>query len=354
MVTSIHPIEDDDIDAPHLLYGIGSCALTGTLLMPIIDSTFRPAWWLPGPHLQTLWGSLLRPRPALDGKMERLELADGDFLDLYWSGPETAPLILMLHGLEGSLASHYAAGLLHTLNRAGWRSCFMHFRGCSGEANRLARSYHSGETGDLQAVIDHLHARHGLTPTCCIGVSLGGNVLLKWLGEQGPQARTGSAIAISVPLQLAASADRLQYGLSRLYQRHLLQHLRQKYRHKFGSDQAPDGRSLDTLDSFNRFDAAVTAPLHGFASAEDYYARCSSRQFLKHIEIPTLLIQARDDPFLWPTALPTRAELSPAVTLELTEHGGHVGFIEGRLPGRARYWLDRRILAWLGQPAVAS
>jgi predicted alpha/beta-fold hydrolase len=316
--------------------------------MPILNSPFRPAWWLPGPHLQTLWGSLLRPRPKLDGKMERLELADGDFLDLYWSGPAAAPLILMLHGLEGSLASHYAAGSLHTLNRAGWRTCFMHFRGCSGEPNRLPRSYHSGETGDLQAVIDHLREQHGRTPACCIGVSLGGNVLLKWLGEQGPQARTGSAIAVSVPLQLAASADRLQYGLSRLYQRHLLQGLRRKYRRKFGTDRAPDGRPLDSLDNFCRFDAAVTAPLHGFASAEDYYARCSSRQFLKHIETPTLLIQARDDPFLWPTALPTRAELSPAVTLELAEHGGHVGFIEGRLPGRARYWLDRRIMEWLG------
>lgn len=320
-------------------------------VLPIISSNFQPAWWLPGPHLQTLWGSLFRPRPGLDGTMEHLELADGDFLDLYWSGPAAGPLILMLHGLEGTLASHYAAGSLHSLNRAGWRTCFMHFRGCSGETNRLPRSYHSGETGDLQAVIEHLCERHGRMPACCIGVSLGGNVLLKWLGEQGAGARTESAIAISVPLQLAASADRLQYGLSRIYQRHLLQRLRRKYRRKFGSNQAPDGTPLDTLDSFSRFDSAVTAPLHGFASAADYYARCSSRQFLQHIEIPTLLIQARDDPFLWPTSLPTLAELSPAVTLELAEQGGHVGFIEGRLPGRARYWLDQRILAWLGKAA---
>jgi predicted alpha/beta-fold hydrolase len=296
--------------------------------------------------MQTLWGSLFRIRPRLELEIERLELPDGDFVDLAWSGPGSGRMVLILHGLEGTLDSHYAGGLLRTLNNHGFRTCFMHFRGCSGEINRLPRSYHSGETGDLQTVVEHILQRGPLH--AAVGFSLGGNVLLKWLGEQRESAAISTAIAVSVPFRLADAAQRLEGGLSRVYQHHLLTRLKRKYRTKFKQMPSPLQTRLDTITTFYQFDDAITAPLHGFTGADDYYSRSSSFPYLKQIRTPTLIIHALDDPFMWPHTIPGQSELSPAVTLELARHGGHVGFITGLIPGRARYWLDMRIIQWLG------
>lgn len=313
-----------------------------------MNSPFKPAWWLPGPHAQTIWPYLLRRLPNVARRRERLELPDGDFLDLDWNGDSRGPLAVVLHGLEGSSRSHYAAGIMHALRLHGWRSVLLHFRGCSGTPNRLARGYHAGETGDLDYVVRELRQREPSTSLAVIGYSLGGNVLLKWLGEQGAQAPIIGAVAVSVPFTLANAAVRLNSGVSRLYQWSLLRRLRTSLRDKWRSQGQDDGVAmLDSLRSLREFDDRVTAPLHGFAGADDYYARCSSRDFLQKIRIPTLILQARDDPFMTPDGLPDPRELSSCVDYELTDTGGHVGFVSGTSPWRARYYPEERLPAFL-------
>ena len=313
----------------------------------ILESKFVPAWWLPGPHLQTIWPTLLRPRPALRLSRQRLELPDGDFLDLSRNGQEHAPRVLVLHGLEGNLRSHYAAGLLYALAGAGYHAVLLHFRNCGDQPNRLARSYHSGETGDLQWVLEHLVDETGSPVKAAVGISLGGNALLKWLGERGEQTLLERAVAVSVPFLLDQAADRMERGWSRLYQNHLLKRMRASYRRKLRLIPPPLRVDPERIGSFREFDEHITAPLHGFAGADDYYRRCSSRQFLGKIRTPTLILQARDDPFMWPKTIPLENELAPAVTLELSEHGGHAGFVAGLAPWRAHYWMEERILAYL-------
>jgi hypothetical protein len=311
-------------------------------------SSFRPAWWLRNPHLQTLWPTFLRRRPALRICRERLETPDGDFLDLSWVDGTLGPRVLLLHGLEGALGSHYAAGLLNSLATAGFQPLLLHFRNCGDEPNRLPRSYHSGETGDIELVIHRL-AAESRPVSAAVGISLGGNALLKWLGEQGEAAPLSAAVAVSVPFVLADAARRLDKGLSRIYQRHLLSKLRNSYRRKFARIPSPLHVDLRRLRNFRDYDDQVTAPLHGFAGVDDYYTRSSSRQFLDRIRVPTLIIHAQDDPFMFPGSCPQPGELSPAVTLELSEHGGHVGFVAGRWPWRPHYWLDERIVGHLRQ-----
>jgi len=316
----------------------------------IRNSNFMPAWWLPGPHLQTLWPVWARRHYQKHLRRERLATPDGDFLDLAWTtGREQGPLVIVLHGLEGSIDSHYAATTLNAVVRAGWRGVLMHFRGCSGEPNRAVRSYHSGETGDIDFLVRTLRAREPDTPLAVVGYSLGGNVLLKWLGERGADRPVSAAVAVSVPYELDACARRLQRGFSRLYQRHLVDSLRQGVREKFRHrDDAPfDLGGLAALRTFREFDDYVTAPLHGFAGVDDYYSKSSSRQYLKDIHAPALLLHAADDPFMTPDVVPREDELGPGVTLELSPHGGHVGFVGGAWPWRPRYWLEQRIPKFL-------
>lgn len=316
--------------------------------MPLLASPFRPAWWLRGEHAQTLWPAFFRRRPALAIQWQRLELDDGDFLDLAWSGPADAPVVLFFHGLQGGIRSHYAAGIMRGLNRRGFRVCLMHFRGCGREPNRLPISYHSGKTDDPQRVLEHVTGQTGSPPVGAVGVSLGGNVLLKWLGEQGSASPLQRAVAISVPFRLDAAAERLERGLSRLYQRHLVKSLQQAYREKFTRIRSPLAIDVQRLDTFRLFDDQVTAALHGFDGVDDYYARCSSRQFIPAIRVPTLILHARNDPFMFPGTVPRPNELPDNVWLELPDDGGHVGFIGGRLPGRADYYVDRRVAEWIG------
>ena len=314
----------------------------------IRTSAFRPAWWLPGPHLQTLFPSLFRKRVIPRLTRQRLELPDGDFLDIDWTIETGGMRVLVLHGLEGSLESHYAGALLSRLSQQGYRAGLLYFRGRSGEINRLPRSYHSGDTADLGHVIHMLRTVQPAGKIAVIGFSLGGNVLLKWLGEQGCAAPVLTAIAISVPFDLERAAHRLEHGFSRIYRDHLLERLRQSVIAKSALHEPPlPVDELQRLRSFRAFDDAVTAPLHGFKGVDEYYARSSSRQFLRSICVPTLILQARDDPFLPADALPGESELSEAVTLELSEHGGHVGFVAGTNPLAPVYWLEQRIATHL-------
>lgn len=315
--------------------------------MPIIQSEFRAAWWLPGAHAQTIWPSLMRRRMLPEISWERVELDDGDFIDLAWSGPVDGRIVLFMHGLEGSLQSHYAGGIMRQLNRQGFRVCLMHFRGCSGEPNRLPSSYHSGKTDDPQRIVGHIQSTRGKQTYAAVGVSLGGNVLLKWLGEQGASMPLQRAVALSVPFQLDEAARRLRIGLSRLYQNHLLTQLRNKYRQKFGPDRSPLHVDVDALKTFHQFDDQVTAVLHGFKGVDDYYRRSSSRQYIPGIRVPTLILHARHDPFVFPDTAPTEEELPENVWLEMPDAGGHVGFVSGALPGWADYWAERRISQWL-------
>ncbi len=314
--------------------------------------------------MQTLWPYLFRRTPRVDLRRERLELPDGDFLDLDWTDvqgrtnaargrmpgaalPTYTPIVIVLHGLEGSSDSKYARGLLKAVHGHGWRGVVMHFRGCSGEPNRLPRSYHSGETSDLAYVVDLLRRREPETPLFVVGFSLGGNVLLKWLGEVGAQAPIKAAVAVSVPFLLGESAKRLDQGFSRVYQWGLMHSMRNAVAEKRRRMKLPlKIQDLSKLKTFWDFDEHVTAVLHGFAGADDYYRRSSSRQYLKGIQIPTLIVQSRDDPFMTDAVIPQDGELSSAIRLELYDHGGHVGFVAGRYPWKPDYWLERRILGY--------
>jgi predicted alpha/beta-fold hydrolase len=329
-----------------------------------MNPSFAPAWWLPNPHLQTLWGSLCRRSPRLQRPRERLWLADGDFLDLDWYGPHEAdaPLVLLLHGLTGSSSSHYMGGLQQQLADRGWASAALNWRGCSGEPNLLPRAYHSGVSDDLAEVIAHLKACRPLAPLYAVGYSLGGNVLLKHLGESGRECLLQGAVAVSVPYRLDQCADRIGLGFSRLYQRHFMGALvryvndkQQRFQREGPSQHLATLQALGPLTdmrTFWDFDGRVTAPLHGFADAQDYYRKASSRYYLSTIRVPTLLIQAQDDPFVHPDSLPQAGELSASTELELHAHGGHVGFVSGA-PHRPGYYLEQRIPQWLTQTLSA-
>ena len=311
------------------------------------DSTFQPAWWLRSPHLQTLWPVLFRTRKASELRHERLELSDGDFVDLCWSLLTDRPAVLILHGLQGSLQSHYAGSLMRTLEQAGYRPVLMHFRGCSGEPNRLARSYHSGDTGDLEQVVAHINDASGLPLQAAIGFSLGGNVLLKWLGQSGSVNPLRASVAVSVPFRLADAARRLERGFSHIYEMHLVKSLKRAYIDKFKRIESPLDVDIGKLKGFWAFDDLVTAPLHGFDGVDHYYADSSCRQYLSNIGVPTRIIHALDDPFMFTDTPPEVSELSEHVELLLTRNGGHVGFVSGSLPWKPHYWYEDKIVEFL-------
>ncbi len=315
----------------------------------IVTSGFEPAWWLPGANLQTLWPYYFRRRAEVDLTRERLELPDGDFVDLCLTANAGSQIVAVFHGLEGCVDSHYVKPLLAGIEKQGWLGVFMHFRGCSGEHNRLARSYHSGETGDIEFLIDHLHERFPGVPIAAVGYSLGGNALLKYLGEADRKGQVHAAAAVSVPYALAEGAGRLNKGFSRLYQRRLLRLLKRKIIDKFSARDCPlDIGEVPKLNDFFSFDDKITAPLHGFAGVEDYYMRSSSRQYLRSINVPVLLVHARDDPLMTEDVIPAEDELSEYVQLELAQTGGHIGFVSGKAPGYPVYWLEQRIVEFLG------
>ncbi|MDX1692185.1 MAG: hydrolase [Ketobacteraceae bacterium] len=312
---------------------------------------FKPARFLKSRHAQTMWAPLVRQRPRIERWRERITLSDGDFVDLDWAGPTRGPIVMIFHGLTGSSESPYAIGLQAALKKQGIRSFVMHFRGCSGEPNLRPRLYHSGETEDLEEVYQLIRARHPNTPLFGVGYSLGGNVLLKWLGESNESPELDGAVAVSVPYNLGTTSVALDKGFSRIYRDRMMNELKWLMTRKKQLFQRhnPDYHSVyDSLGDFKKhitfseFDEYVIAPLHGFTSARDYYEKSSSKQFLKNIRVPTLLIHSKDDPFMTEDTAPSPEEISDHVSLELYQHGGHVGFIGGSV-FRPRYWLEHRI-----------
>jgi hypothetical protein len=307
---------------------------------------YRSPPWLPGGHAQTIWPLLIKgPLPSY--RRERWTTPDDDFIDLDWiAGKAGAPCVALFHGLEGSSRSHYARRLMHAVERRDWHGVVVHFRGCSGEANRLPRAYHSGDSAEIDWILRRLQA-HGHSALFVAGVSLGGNALLKWLAEQGRQASRiiDAAAAVSAPLDLAAANVALSSGFNLVYARHFLRTLIPAARAK---DRLFPGR-IDLrralhARTLSEFDDAVTAPLHGFLGVDDYYARSSAGPLPATIETPTLLLHAANDPFLPAAALPRCEQLPASVTLEVHRHGGHVGFVHGSFPGRID-WLPHRLLA---------
>ncbi len=316
--------------------------------------------WLRGGHAQTIHAATWAPRPTVTYWRERWDTPDYDFIDLDWvdnperelklDQPDDTPLIVLFHGLEGSSNSHYARAFMHAVDVHGGRGVVVHFRGCSGELNRLPRAYHSGDTAEIDWILRRFRAtRSG--PIFVAGVSIGGNVLLKWLGEQGKAARAvvTRAAAISVPFDLAATSDTLARGFNRVYTRHFLNSLKAKTQLKLKRYQALcDPRRMRAARTLREFDDAVTAPLHGFRGVEDYYARASCKPYLADIAARTLIINARNDPFLPAQFLPAPQTLPPNVQLETPDTGGHVGFVSGRFPGNIE-WLTRRVLYFFAE-----
>lgn len=311
---------------------------------------YSPAWWIPGGHLQTLWGKLFRRQALAPTSLERWDTPDGDFLELHrLSAPPGKPRLLLLHGLEGTIRSHYAQGLLNEAERRGWGADLLIFRSCGSELNRTRRFYHSGETSDTAFVLDRIAQEFPSSPLAMVGVSLGGNVVLRFLGERGASLprQLVAAAAISVPFDLQRSSQRINRGFSRLYQRFFLASLRRKAQEKLKSfpDLAP-AESIRRLRTLEEFDNIVTGPLHGFRDALDYYEKASSLPVLDRIRLNTLLLSAVDDPMLPPEVLDEVARVArrnPSLHLEFVEKGGHAGFVAGYAPWRPFYYAEYRV-----------
>lgn len=321
---------------------------------PHSEYTYRPAWWVPGAHAQTLWGKFFRRARVPDVKRVRWETPDNDFIDLYrLGGPAEAPRLFFLHGLEGTIRSHYVAGFFREAKRRRWSADLLIFRGCGDEPNRAARFYHSGETTDLAFAVERVIAESPDTPLLLAGVSLGGNVLLKYLGERGSRVprEVVAAATVSVPYDLERGARFIGAGFSRVYDRHFLRTLRRKALEKL--ERYPglfDRRALDHARTLEEFDDAVTAPVHGFMNAHDYYSRSSGLRWLAAIRVPTLLLSARDDPFLPVSVLDDvqqMASQNPELSLEFTAHGGHAGFVSGTWPWQPCYYAEWRVCEFL-------
>ena len=324
------------------------------------SSSYTPAWWLPGSHLTTLWGKFCRRTEDVETRIERWETPDEDFVDIVrLDAPPNRPRLVLLHGLEGTPRSHYARAFIAEAARRGWAADLLIFRGCGGELNRARRFYHSGETTDLAWVVGRLLSETPERPVVLAGVSLGGNVLLKWLGEMGDHLdeRIVAAAAVSVPYDLGRSSRHIDRGFSRVYQRHFLRSLRRKALAKL--ERYPDlvpRAALDSARTLYAFDHVVTARVHGFASADDYYSRSSSIRWIHGIRVPTFLLSAVDDPFLPSEVLQEVSRIAsdnPFLETEFVARGGHVGFVAGVNPFRPIYFAERRAAEFLASQLVA-
>ena len=319
--------------------------------MPTIDSTYTPPPLLDGGHRQTLYASLFRRVQFAYDRRERIDTPDDDFLDLDWAradAREAHRVAILTHGLEGSADRKYMRGMAQAFVRRGWDVCALNLRGCSGETNRQAATYHSGKTDDLALVVDHV-IDAGYTSVALVGFSLGGNLTLKYCGDRGTQVddRVQGAVALSAPVDLDASADQIDRWSNWHYTQYFLRSLRQKIRVK--AQQHPDRVSteaLRTITTLRGFDDAYTAPLHGFRDADDYYRRASSKPVLSKIAVPTLLLNAANDPFLPPSCYPQSiARDHDPLTLETPESGGHGGFVSFNDAGT--YWSEHRTTSFL-------
>ena len=310
--------------------------------------------WLPGGHAQTIYPALIR-RPQVAYRRQRIDTPDGDFIDFDWletsNAEDKAPLVILFHGLEGNSRSHYALALMAHLRSIGWRGVVPHFRGCSGEPNRRARAYHSGDYTEVAWMLQTIRALEPGTRLFAVGVSLGGSALLNWLGREEESAAriVAAAAAVSAPLDLTAAGIAIEQGLNRIYSKHFRATLVPKamaMARRFPGTL--DAAAITRVDSMHGFDNIVTAPLHGFTGTDDYWQRASSKPWLKAVAVPTLVLNARNDPFIPASSLPTPAEAGPAITLEQPDDGGHAGFPQQRFPGRLD-WLPQRLVSFFSE-----
>jgi predicted alpha/beta-fold hydrolase len=329
----------------------------GVVLHQVKTTDYQAPRWLPGGHLQTIYPATCIPRPLVPFRRERWPTPDGDFIDIdFLDGQPGQPFLVLFHGLEGSSDSHYSRELMAHIRQLGWSGAIPHFRGCSGELNTGPRFYHSGDAEELDWILRRLDTsapRRQASAFYAVGVSLGGNALLRWLGESGHGAEfIAAACAISAPLDLAGGGAALSSGLNMIYTRVFLQTLKPKCLEKL--EQFPglfDRAKLLSARNLYEFDNVVTAPLHGFRDTDDYWHRASARHVLDDIRVRTLVLNAQNDPFLPARHLPQRA--APCVTLEYPREGGHVGFATGSAPGQ-NTWLPRRIVRFLAGDAAQA
>lgn len=318
---------------------------------------YRAPIWLPGGHLQTIYPAAFAAAPMVQYRRERWELDDGDFMDVDWLDTYQAirnslPIVVLFHGLEGNSQSHYALKLMSALQAKGWRGVVVHFRGCSGENNRLPRAYYAGDSTDIEMALKRIKQNAPEAPVYAVGVSLGGNALLKWLGESGESAKEmiHSAAAVSAPMDLAACGKALDSGLNRIfYVPRFLPSMRSKALDK--ARKFPgllDEDKVSNAGTIREFDTYVTAKLHGFKNADDYWEKNAAKPWLQHIKVPTLILNAKNDPFIPSESLPNSSEISTSVTLEISEEGGHVGFLDSSSLSEEG-WLPVRLLDYFEQ-----
>lgn len=311
-----------------------------------MDSVFTAPRWLKNPHLQTIFAGRIRPQQSIELIYTPLELPDGDVLDL--AMPQAcqqlaadAPVILLLHGLEGSATSRYALGMMKACLSRGWRTIVMHQRGCGPTPNRLPRAYHALETNDLDVVIQHVSAQYTTARIALLGYSLGGAITLNWLADNSKDhAAICAATVVSVPLLLGEAAKRVNHGFSKIYQRDFLRGLMHKLEQRQNDFPELLVKLRDQrLKDFFTYDDLVTAPMHGFKDGQTYYQQASPKQRLKAIQTALLIIHAEDDPFLTSACIPTKADISATTELLVSKSGGHVGFVTGP-PWQPEYWLE--------------
>lgn len=318
------------------------------------DSTFKPAWWLSNRHLQTMAAKVIRVKETIETITETVELPDGDFIDIAWTEvPSEAPdkpIVMVLHGLEGSINSHYAKGMMNAIKAKGWIGMLMHFRGCSGRPNRQAHSYHSGDTWDVHYCTELLKQRYPEHQKAILGFSLGGNVLTQFLA-QDQQAPFACAAVICAPLHLESCSARINQGFSKVYQKYLVDMLKDSTQEKIALELMThiDEGELQKINTLWEFDEKVTSVINGFDSAEDYYQKASGIYVLEHIKHPTLIIHALDDPFLCHDAIDALEINNQHIDFEISKAGGHVGFIAGSNPFKPHFWLETRVLDFIEQ-----
>ena len=317
---------------------------------------YRAPWWLPGGNLQTIWAALYAQRVTGASpryRRERWTTPDNDFLDVDWleGAPPGAPLIVLFHGLEGSSRSHYAEAFADWCTRAGFAFAVPHFRGCSGELNLAPRAYHSGDFEEIGWILARVREHHA-GPIAAVGVSLGGNALMRWAGEHGEAAgaHVDAVASVCSPLDLAAGGHAIGQGFNRLvYTTMFLRSMKPKALRKWAQHPGLfDREALLAARDLYEFDNVFTAPLHGFRDTEDYWARASAKPHLHRIRVPALVVNARNDPFIPASSLPRKDEVGPCVTLWQPEHGGHVGFPAGRFPGDVAA-MPQAVGSWLAQ-----
>ena len=315
--------------------------------MPLIKSDYVAPKWLPGAHLQTVVPARLFPRPEVSYRRELIDMPDGDFMIFDWVRPEpeslTAPVLVHFHGLEGDSHSHYAEALMSTCAERGWRGVVAHFRGCGGIPNRLPRAYFAGDSADCDWVMRTVHKRYVNAPIYAVGVSLGGNYISKYLGDMGGRASfITAAVSVGAPVDLVAGSEIMSRGANKLYSEMFLSTLKDKLIDK--AKRFPDLIDLQAVmkcRTLYDFDSIYTAPIHHFKSAMDYWTKASAKPWLKYVEVPLLLLNAKNDPFMPEWALPTLADVSDSVWLDQPEEGGHVGFPTGNPPGKIDYLPNR-------------